>query len=146
MRGVALQIAHDRYAPGPVLDKLSDANARTALFAQIETRAGVDNADAIAAVEGVDCLWIGHFDLSCSLGIPGEFEHPEFQSAVSTVVGACRRHNKSLGRLAPSVQSCIELRGQGFDWLSYSGDVWAFHAAISEALTAVREGCREHGA
>jgi 2-keto-3-deoxy-L-rhamnonate aldolase RhmA len=55
-RGVALQIAHDRYAPGPVLDKLAAANRFTTCFAQIETRAGVDNADEIAALDGVDCI------------------------------------------------------------------------------------------
>ena len=74
-RGVALGIAHDRYLPGPTLEKLAAANRRTTLFAQIETRQGVENADALAALAGVDCLWIGHFDLSCSLGIPGQFEH-----------------------------------------------------------------------
>src|SRR3712207_6754367 len=53
-RGVALQIAHDRYLPGAVLDKLAAANRRTCLFAQIETADGVANAEAIAAVPGVD--------------------------------------------------------------------------------------------
>ena len=48
-RGVALGIAHDRYLPGPTMEKLAEANRRTTLFAQIETREGVENADAIAA-------------------------------------------------------------------------------------------------
>ena len=62
-RGVALQVAHDHYRPGPVPEKLAAANKRTTFFAQIETADGVKNADAIAAVDGVDCLWVGHFDL-----------------------------------------------------------------------------------
>jgi 2-keto-3-deoxy-L-rhamnonate aldolase RhmA len=94
-RGVALGIAHDRYTGGPVLAKLAAANERTTFFAQIETAAGVENADAIAALPGVDCLWVGHFDLSCSLGIPGQFDHPTFADAIRRVGDACRRHGKA---------------------------------------------------
>src|SRR5829696_8072697 len=73
-RGVALGIAHDNFrGAGPVHERLAAANERTCLFALIETASGVEHVDAIAAVEGVDGLWIGHFDLSSSLGIPGEF-------------------------------------------------------------------------
>ena len=79
-RGVALQVAHDRYRPGSVADKFAAANKRTTLFCQIETAEGVENADAIAAIDGVDCLWVGHFDLSVSLGIPGQFDHPNFKT------------------------------------------------------------------
>ena len=82
-RGVALGIAHDRYMPGPTMEKLAEANRKTTLFAQIETREGVHNAAAIAAVDGVDCLWVGHFDLSCSLGIPGQFDHKDFTDAIA---------------------------------------------------------------
>ena len=84
-RGVALQVAHDDYRPGPVPQKLAAANKRTTFFAQIETADGVKNADAIAAVDGVDCLWVGHFDLSVSLGIPGEFDNPKFTKAIDRV-------------------------------------------------------------
>ena len=69
-RGVALGVAHDLYRGGAVMDKLAAANARTTFFAQIETRAGVENADAIAALDGVDCLWVGHFDLSARWASP----------------------------------------------------------------------------
>ena len=50
-RGVALQVAHDRYRPGAVTQKLAEANHRSTLFCQIETAEGVENAEAIAAVE-----------------------------------------------------------------------------------------------
>ena len=98
-RGVALQVAHDRYLPGPVLKKLRDANKRTTIFAQIETPDGVANADEIAGVKGIDCLWVGHFDLSASMGIAGQFDHPDFIAAVDRVGRACRKHKKSFGRL-----------------------------------------------
>jgi 2-keto-3-deoxy-L-rhamnonate aldolase RhmA len=137
-RGVALGIAHDRYMPGPTMEKLAAANQWTMLFAQIETRQGVENADELAATPGVDCLWIGHFDLSCSLGIPGQFEHKDFTDAVKAVVKACRKHGKALGRLVPTVDDAVRLREQGFDFLCYSGDVWALQGAVQAGIAEIR--------
>ena len=141
-RGVALQVAHDNYRPGPVDKKLAAANERTTLFCQIETGEGVKNADKIAAVPGVDCLWVGHFDLSTSLGIPGQFDNPKFGKAIDTVIAATKAHNKALGRLVPNVQSGIDINRQGFDFVCYSGDVWVLHNALSEAFAALRTGCQ----
>ena len=140
-RGVILRAAHDRYTAGPTLEKLEAANRRTTLFAQIETAAGVENAEAIAALDGVDCLWIGHFDLTCSLGIPGRFDHPAFLAAVETVVAACKDTGTSLGRLVPDVASGIDLYKQGFDFIAYSADAWVLGDALAEALKSIREGC-----
>jgi 2-keto-3-deoxy-L-rhamnonate aldolase RhmA len=98
-RGVALQVSHDRYRPGAITDKFAAANRRSTLFCQIETAEGVKNADAIAALPGVDCLWVGHFDLSVSLGVPGQFDSKKFTDAIKRVVAAAAKHGKSLGRL-----------------------------------------------
>ena len=141
-RGVALQVAHDRYRSGPVPEKLAAANERTTLFCQIETREGADNADAIAAVDGVDCLWVGHFDLSVSLGVPGQFDSPEFLAAIDKTIAATKKHGKSLGRLVPTADLGIELYKQGFDFCCYSGDVWVLHNALAEAIGKLRAGCK----
>jgi 2-keto-3-deoxy-L-rhamnonate aldolase RhmA len=141
-RGVALQVAHDRYRSGAVTDKLKAANEFTTLFCQIETAEGVANADAIAAVDGVDCLWVGHFDLSVSLGIPGQFDHPKFKGAIEKVVAATRKRKKALGRLVPTVDQGVAFFAQGFDFICYSGDVWVLHNALAEAIAALRTKCR----
>jgi 2-keto-3-deoxy-L-rhamnonate aldolase RhmA len=141
-RGVALQVAHDNYRPGPVKEKLAAANARTTLFCQIETAEGVKNADEIAAVDGVDCLWVGHFDLSVSLGIPGEFDNPKFTKAIDKVKAATVKHKKALGRLVPSVEAGIALNKYGFDFICYSGDVWVLHNALADAFKALRAGTK----
>src|SRR5260370_30714631 len=108
-RGVGLGVAHDAYGQGPVHEKLAAANERTTLFCQIETAEGVENADKIAAVGGIDCLWIGHFDLSVSLGIPGQFDHPNFLKAVQRTISATHKHNKALARLGPPPEHGIAL-------------------------------------
>jgi 2-keto-3-deoxy-L-rhamnonate aldolase RhmA len=140
-RGVALQVAHDRYRPGSLVDKFVTSNRRSTFFCQIETADGVESADAIAALPGVDCLWVGHFDLSVSLKVPGEFNSKIFTDAIAHVCAAARRHGKSLGRLVPTVQQGVDLFAQGFDFICYSGDVWVLHDALSDAIGKLREGC-----
>jgi 2-dehydro-3-deoxyglucarate aldolase/4-hydroxy-2-oxoheptanedioate aldolase len=140
-RGIALSIAHDRYRPGPAAEKLAAANDHVACVPLIETRDGIENIDEIAAVDGVDCLWIGHFDLSASLGIPGQFEHPDFKAAVDKVLAAAKKHNRSAGRMVGSVEEGIELYRAGFDMICYSGDVFLLQAAIESGITALRQGC-----
>lgn len=56
------------------------------LITQVETTAGRKNIEVIGAVDGIDVLWIAHFDLTNSLGIPGQFEHPRFHEALSQVI------------------------------------------------------------
>ena len=140
-RGVALSVAHDRYTGGAVMEKLAAANDRTVLFAQIETAEGVENVEEIAATDGVDCVWVGHFDLSCSLGIPGHFDHPKFKDAIARTIAAGRKHGKAVGRLVPDTGTGISLFKEGFDFVCYSGDVWVLQQALTAAVNEIREGC-----
>ncbi|MGE0004648.1 MAG: HpcH/HpaI aldolase/citrate lyase family protein [Parvibaculaceae bacterium] len=140
-RGVALQVAHDRYRPGAVADKFTAANDRTTLFCQIETAEGVENAEKMAAIDGVDCLWVGHFDLSVSLGIPGQFDHKDFKRAIERTIAATKKHRKALGRLVPNVELGVNIYKQGFDFVCYSGDVWLLHAALEDGIERLRAGC-----
>src|SRR3712207_3730288 len=96
-RGAAFGVAHDDYTGGDVVEKMESANAEVLLLAQIETARGVEQAEAIAAVEGIDVLWIGHFDLTTSLGVPAQFAHPDYLRAIERVVAAGVRHGKAVG-------------------------------------------------
>ena len=139
-RGVGVGLAHDNYTGGAVPEKLAALNARNCLFVQIETAAGAENADEIAAVKGVDCLWVGHFDLSCSLGIPGEFAHPKFLAAIDRVTTAAKRHGKALGRLVTDIPSGLDCAARGFDFLAWHGDVWALQAAVRAGIGELKAG------
>jgi len=138
-RGAAFTIAHDDYTSGDIVEKISAANEETLLIAQIETLAGLNNVEAIAAVAGIDVLWIGHFDLSNSLGIPGQFGHPLFRDAVAKVLAACRRHNKAAGFMASDVTGGRALLDQGFRILAYGGDLWLYQNALKDGVTALQE-------
>lgn len=141
-RGVGLQMAHDNYRAAPVTEALANANRRTTVICLIETADGAKNVDAIAAIDGVDALWVGHFDLSVSLGIPGDFAHPKFEAAMERIIAAAKKHGKSLGRLVPSTEQGIAFWKQGFDFICYSGDVWVLRDGLAAAAKTIREGAK----
>lgn len=89
----------------------------------------------------MDALWIGHFDLTVSMGISGQFDHPDFVKAVKRIIAACRKHNKSLGRLVPNAQVGTQLFGQGFDFICHSGDVWMLQQAMRNAADELHASC-----
>jgi 2-dehydro-3-deoxyglucarate aldolase/4-hydroxy-2-oxoheptanedioate aldolase len=137
-RGAAFSVAHDDYTAGDIPEKINSANRETFLIAQIETATGLRNVDEIAAVEGIDCLWIGHFDLTNFLGIPGQFDHPKFKEAVEQVLAACKRHNKAPGFMAGDISTGKKLLDQGFRILSYNGDLWIYQSALQQGLSALK--------
>ena len=137
-RGAAFGVAHDDYAGGNIVEKIDTANSQTLLIAQIETAAGVQNAQEIAAVPGIDVLWIGHFDLTNSLGIPGQFDHPDFQDAVKRVLDACYRQRKVPGFMAGDVPGGKALLDQGFRMIAYGGDLWLYQTALRDGVAALK--------
>ncbi len=141
-RGVAVGIAHDRYVPGPPAPKLRAANRDVVFFPKIETPEGIEEVEAIAALDGVDGIWIGHFDLSVAMGIPARFDHPRFQAAMERASAACRRHGKSLGRICDDTETGVALHDMGFDFLCYSGDSWLVQRGLAESIAALRKACR----
>jgi 2-dehydro-3-deoxyglucarate aldolase/4-hydroxy-2-oxoheptanedioate aldolase len=141
MRGVAMGLAHDRYRISPLTDAFRANNQRTILALQIENVSGVDAADEIAALDGVDMLWVGHLDLSVSLGIPGEFEHPKFTAAIERVNQACRKHGKSMARVAASVAQSVELYQAGFDVQTYGSDVAVLRIGLTRGVAEMRSAC-----
>ncbi|MCH8828927.1 MAG: aldolase [Planctomycetes bacterium] len=139
-RGAAFGIAHDGFRPGDILESMQSANRESLIIAQIETREGLQNVDEIAAVSGIDALWIGHFDLTNSLGIPGQFDHPQFQAAVDRVLECCRRHNKIPGFMAADIDDGKSLLARGFRAIGYGGDLWIYQQALCEGIAALRSG------
>jgi len=137
-RGAAFAVAHDDYLGGDIVEKMTSANDEVMLIAQIETAAGVEAADAIAALDGIDVLWIGHFDLSASLGVPGRFGHPDYLRAVDRVLAACGRHGKTAGIMAADVETARACLAQGFRIIAYSGDLWLYARALKEGLDALQ--------
>ena len=137
-RGAAFGVAHDDYIAGDVVANMRAADERTLVIALIETVPGLENVEAIAAVPGIDVLWLGHFDLTNSMGIPGEFEHPRFNAAVARIAAAAQSHGRSAGMMVADEAWARRFRGQGFRMLAYGVDHMVFQSALSTGIAAMR--------
>jgi 2-dehydro-3-deoxyglucarate aldolase/4-hydroxy-2-oxoheptanedioate aldolase len=134
-RGFGLLLADDlQGGPAAAVER---ANESTLVIAQIETAAGIDHAEAIVAVDGVDLVWLGQFDLTLSLGVPGDFAAPRYTEAVAQLVSACRRAGKPLGQMVRTPEEGRALRAAGLSVFAYA-DVWIFEDALRAQLEALR--------
>jgi 2-keto-3-deoxy-L-rhamnonate aldolase RhmA len=96
-RGALGGWANFGYRPVPAAEARKAMNDATLLILMLESKAAVDNVEAIAAVPGVDVVHIGTNDLSTDLGHPGELTHPEVMAAIERVIKACRANGKFAG-------------------------------------------------
>jgi 2-dehydro-3-deoxyglucarate aldolase/4-hydroxy-2-oxoheptanedioate aldolase len=137
-RGAAFGFAHDDFESGDVAEKTRMIHERTLVIAMVETRKGLDNVEAIAAVPGVDVLWLGHFDLTNFLGIPGQFAHPAYREAVQRIAAAARRHGKAAGYMAADADLGREYLGHGFRMIATGTDQGMLQDAIRMHIEALR--------
>jgi 2-dehydro-3-deoxyglucarate aldolase/4-hydroxy-2-oxoheptanedioate aldolase len=138
-RGVALGTAHTDYLMPEAPTYFRESNESSVVICQIESELGVRNAEAIAATEGVDCLWVGHFDLSQSMGIPAQFHNERFLEALRAVVAAAKRHGKLLGVQPGSPEQADEWFALGFNVMSWSSDITVYRAALQAGVQRLRE-------
>jgi 4-hydroxy-2-oxoheptanedioate aldolase len=113
------------------------ANDNLLTVVQIETKEAVDRAEEIAAVDGVDVLFIGPLDLSVNLGRAGNYEHPEFSQAMDRVAAACRSNNKAAGILAPSLDFLESWIAKGFTFLVVGSD----GGCVAGGLKSIADTC-----
>ncbi|KAJ3339653.1 hypothetical protein HDU83_007519 [Entophlyctis luteolus] len=111
-------------------DYNKNANANTFIIVQIETKQAVENADAIAAVEGIDMLFVGPNDLAASYGLPPTSEDysPIMEEAMEKIRSAAKRHGKFVGIWASDGPMAARRIEQGFQMVSVGADVMAIGA------------------
>ena len=122
-------------------ESIAAINASTLVTVMIETPLGVENADEIAAVDGVDVLLIGTGDLTAEMGIPGQPGHERVLAAYESVIAACHKHGKWAGMGGAYEEP--ELRryiGMGVRMVLASGDLGLMMQAGSATTRLVR-GC-----
>jgi 2-dehydro-3-deoxyglucarate aldolase/4-hydroxy-2-oxoheptanedioate aldolase len=100
----------------------------------VETEEGIRNVDAIAQVDGIDVVWIGQYDLTASIGCPGDFEDARYKQSVLDLLEACGKNNKSAGYTATSPADARSAVRAGFRCLSYAHDVMLYKQALREGL------------
>jgi 4-hydroxy-2-oxoheptanedioate aldolase len=115
------------------------ANRELITVVQIENAEAVRNAEAIAATDGVDVLFIGPMDLSLGLGVLGQFDSPVFKDAVAQVVAACRKAGKAAGTLLLSPSQIDQAVADGFTFIAMSSDAGEITASMCRLAEPFRK-------
>lgn len=136
-RGAAFGFAHDEFGTGDPRATMAAIHDRTLVIAQIETAGGLAEVDAIAATRGVDVLWIGHYDLTNALGIPGDFAHPRYVDAVARVAEACAKHGKTAAILVGGEADAKRYAGLGFRMLAWGVDALMLQQALARGMATL---------
>ncbi len=133
VRGVASMHRANRY--GRIADYLYAADAEICLLVQVETKRALDQLEEIAAVDGIDGVFIGPSDLAASMGHLGNPAHPEVQEAILGVPERMRQVGKPVGTLSPAEEQARRYIDAGFIFVSVGSDL-ALLASGTSALSA----------
>lgn len=124
---------------GRIGDYLQRSDDEICLIVQIESRAGVDNLEAIAAVEGVDALFVGPADLSASLGHTGDWAHPDMVAVVDRTIGRIIAAGKPVGTLSGGAANVRALFARGCSFVAGGVDVMLLAGAVDRLARELRE-------
>jgi len=138
-RGCAMRAIHTDLEPVSLGAYTEHLNANTMIILQLETRAAIDRADEILAVEGIDVVLIGPADLSVSLGVPGEIAHPLMEQYIGKVVDAAAHAGVASGIHWGDAGIVKQWRDRGMRCIMYSSEM-SFLAAGARAAVAEMRG------
>jgi 2-dehydro-3-deoxyglucarate aldolase/4-hydroxy-2-oxoheptanedioate aldolase len=136
-RGVMLGAAHADFKNVKPRQFMDHSNENTTVICQIESQQGLDRLEEIAATPGVDVLWVGHFDLTLSMGIPGRFQDDRFLEALRLVVDTARKHGLAAGIQPRNLDQAREWLEVGFNVISCSGDGFVYRDALAQQVAGV---------
>jgi len=105
---------------------------------QIEKKSAIESIDDLVSVDGVDAALIGPYDLSISLGVPGEFGSPLLKEAIQKVVDACKKHGVASGTHVRDMESLLFWRDRSMRLLTYSSDVGLIMSSASDAVNRIK--------
>ena len=134
VRGAGFGFAHDNYKNESPLSYINTANSNLINIIQIESKQALDNVEEIAAIDGVDCIWVGHFDLTNFLGIPGQFGSDIYFSSIKRVVAAAKLNKKSLGIMVNNQDELKMYSDLGFNMIAVGTEMSILSRSISQIL------------
>lgn len=129
-----------REHPGTVMETMERINRRTLVIPQCETTGALAQIRQITAMEGVDGIFIGPFDLSISMGIPGEFENPAFKAALHEVLEACHEAGKPCLIFAANGAAAAARLDEGYDGIAMGLDTTLLIGATEAELQRITAG------
>ncbi|MGE0630277.1 MAG: HpcH/HpaI aldolase/citrate lyase family protein [Hyphomicrobiaceae bacterium] len=139
-RSVSIGLPQLKFQSYPVAQARRELNDKTTVLAMLEGPDAVERADEIAAVEGVDILFIGTNDLCAQMGIDGQFDHPRVREAYQHTIDVCRRHGKhvGIGGLANEPALLAEFVRLGARYVSAGSDLQYLMASAAARAKSLR--------
>jgi staphyloferrin B biosynthesis citrate synthase len=142
-RSVSGGYPHFDYRSVPLTTSVPQLNDSCLLVCMIETMAGLENVEAIAAVDGVDVIHLGANDLLANMGKPGKFDDPALVAAQERLIAAVRKHGKFAGCGGNrDVQRQIELIRKGCQFITTQSDIGFLAAAASKWTSGIRDALK----
>ena len=140
-RSAAGPLPHLHYRSFPAASADAALNQATLLIVQFESEEALRQADAIAAVEGVNLVMIGSNDLLADWGLAGQYEHPRLRDAYARIIAACRKHGKhvGVGGLASRPGLAAEFVRMGARYVSTGTDLGFLSAACTAKAKEVHD-------
>jgi 2-dehydro-3-deoxyglucarate aldolase len=142
VRGMAGMSRANRY--GTVPNYFATANKNVGVIVQLETVQSIKQLEAIAAVDGVDALFIGPADLSASMGHVGQTTHAAVMDLMGQAVQRCKAIGKPVGTIGGDPESVAQYRASGFDYVAVGSDLGLFMQGAKSAIAALRTPGGEH--
>jgi len=138
-RGMDMHCRAAQYGHLPKKEYMQRANENTLLILQIEGSEGLHNLPEILAVAGSDVIFVGPYDLSQSLGMPGEIDHPQVVRAIEGIVETVRKGGRCVGIYAENVEAAKKWIGIGVQFVALSVDTTIYYQACKRLVAALRE-------
>ncbi|MFO1325820.1 MAG: aldolase/citrate lyase family protein [Rubrivivax sp.] len=129
---------------GTLADHFGTANRRLSVIVQIESADALGRLESIAAVDGVDALFMGPADLSASMGLTGKLTHPKVMAAMADAARRCQALGKPLGTIGGTPEVVTQYRAMGYGFLAVDSDIGLFVQASQRAVQALRGRDGDH--
>jgi 2-dehydro-3-deoxyglucarate aldolase/4-hydroxy-2-oxoheptanedioate aldolase len=137
MRGYGLATVQVDYEAASFSQIIEHMNANTMVVLQIETRRALEAREELLSVPGIDAVMMGPADLSISLGVPGEFQHPKMVEAMESVRDTCNRHGIAPGTQTRSPQLARFWKERGMRFLGCANEVSMMYDRAVELVKAI---------
>jgi len=137
-RGVCRYVRAANYSSMDKFKYFKSANKETMIIAHIEGVEGINNLDEILSVSGIDVIFIGPYDLSQSLGIPGEVNHPLVIEKMKEVVLKCKQSKVAVGTFADNIKTAKSWISLGVQYMAFSVDVGILYNASKNIVNKLK--------
>jgi 4-hydroxy-2-oxoheptanedioate aldolase len=138
-RGCNRYVRAARYSSADKFAYFGNANNETTVIIQVEGKDGIDNLPDILTVPGIDVLFIGPYDLSASLGIPGQVEHPLLVEEMQKNMELARQAGVAIGFFVDDVASAVKWKNWGVQYISFAADVGLLYEIFRQKVMAFKE-------